>query len=110
MDKNEAQSVLTRYLDQWRKRSYQELVTLPRGNQGCDEVIGPSGTTYQIEVEVICYDNCVHVMAGIDDGHLLSALCPLCEDFIVAPDGSLVGEDQPNQAASADAAKGPPRG
>src|SRR5437660_9654093 len=101
MDKKEARTVLTHYLDGWRKRSYQDLVTLPLGNQGCDEVIGPSGTAYQIEVDVRWDDQPggrVRVVGCIDDGHLLAAFRPLAEGFIMAPDGGFVGEDGPNNS------------
>jgi hypothetical protein len=107
MDKNEARSVLGQHMERWRQRSYQELVAL-LGHQGCDDVIGPSGTAYQIEVDV-CWDGeaggCVRVMAGIDDGHLLSAFRPLTDDFIMAPDGSFVGEHGPNRRLQATAAE-----
>jgi hypothetical protein len=90
MDKREAQSVLTQHLEGWRKRSYQELVAL-LGNQGCDEVIGPSGAAYQIEIEVV-WDGKSHspvrVVGSIDDGRLTTAFCPLTDSFIVAPEGS----------------------
>jgi hypothetical protein len=33
----------------------------------------------------------VHVLGAIDDGGL-RAFVPLCDDFIMAPDGSFVGE------------------
>jgi hypothetical protein len=111
MDKTEARAVLTRYFADWRKRSYQELIT-SLGNQGCDVVIGPSGTEYQIEVDVMWDGKAgsdVLVLGSIDDGHFLAALSPLSDSFIKAPDGSFVGEDPPNGAAPADAAKKPPR-
>jgi hypothetical protein len=103
MDKNEARSVLARHIEGWRRRSYQELVTL-LGHQRCEVVLGPSGAEYQIEVDVMWDDKaggCVRVLGCIDDGHLLAALRPLMEDFIMAPDGRLVGEQPPNQPAAA---------
>ena len=112
MDKIEARSVLSRQLEAWRKRSYRELIT-SLGNQGCDVVIGPSGTEYQIEVDVVWDGNAggdVRVIGSIDDGHLLAAFCPLSDSFIISADGSFVGEDAPNKAGPADVAKGSPRG
>jgi hypothetical protein len=60
------------------------------------EAPGPSGAEYQIEVDVM-WDSPkervkVRVFGGIDDGRFWTALSPLCESFIVAPDGSFIGE------------------
>jgi hypothetical protein len=89
MNKPEAQSLLTRHLARWRQCSHRELVEL-LGNQGCDEVIGPSGAAYQIEVDVL-WDSkpqgLVRVVGSIDHGGL-SAFCPITDSFIVVPEGT----------------------
>jgi hypothetical protein len=91
MDKNEARAILATHLDSFRARRYDELVALI-GDVQVAEVVGRSGTEYQIEVEVR-WDSPrektdVRVLGAIDDGHLPGAIIPLCESFIVSPDGS----------------------
>jgi hypothetical protein len=53
------------------------------------EVRGPSGTAYQVEVEVV-WDSPrertdVRVVGAIDDGRLPASLAPTTHDFIVVP-------------------------
>jgi len=59
------------------------------GDVHVTEVVGPSGTEYQIELEVI-WDSPrektdIHVIAAIDDGRLPGAMAPVSESFIVTP-------------------------
>ncbi len=94
MDKQEAKTLLSDKLAEYRSLSYAELVA-KLGDIDCLDVVGPSGTDYQIEVQFMWdgkADGDVRVMGGIDDGGLLSAFMPLCEDFIVTPNGEFVGE------------------
>ena len=61
------------------------------GNQGCDEVRGPSGVEYQIEVDILWDDEpgrALRVAGSIDDGGW-RAFSPLCDDFLLEPDGTL---------------------
>ena len=93
MDKDEAREILSRHLAGYRSRTHADLVSL-LGQVDVAEIAGPSGAKYQIEVEVFWDDKTqrnLRVMAGIDDGGWRS-LAPLCESFIVAPDGSFIGE------------------
>ena len=66
------------------------------GNYSIVEVRGPSGTEYQIEINVMWDSHGdridIRVMGAIDDGRLPGALLPLCDSFILAPNGSSVGE------------------
>ena len=58
------------------------------------EVTAESGTTYQLESQVIWDGKTggdIRVLVAVDDGGL-SAYSPLTDDFILAPDGSFVGE------------------
>lgn len=58
------------------------------------EVTGKSGTSYQGEVQVFWDgepDGAIRVIASVDDGGW-RAFVPLSEDFILAPDGTFVGE------------------
>ena len=93
MDKVEALSVLQRQLERYRGLGYAELLRL------LDEVVslevtGPSGTTYQVEIEAV-WDGAtggdLRVIGMIDDGGW-RAFVPVTSDFIIAPDGSFIGE------------------
>jgi hypothetical protein len=58
------------------------------------EVVAASGAVYQIETQVFWDgkpERDIRVMVSVDDGGI-SAFKPLTDDFIVAPDGSFVGE------------------
>ena len=58
------------------------------------EVVGPSGTVYQLEVTAFWDDKKarnLRVIVTIDDGGW-RAFVPLTTDFIMGPDGSFVGE------------------
>ena len=95
MDKTEARTILAEQLSSYRVLAYAELVKLVGTNSVIVE-LGPSGTEYQIEIEVM-WDSLrdrvnVLVMGAIDDGRLPGAISPLTDSFIMAPDGKLVGE------------------
>jgi hypothetical protein len=93
MDNREASLLLTAALARYRGLTYSDL--RPRiGEVICDEVAGASGTKYQIEINFDWDDRPsgdIRVMGGIDDGGW-SAFLPLCDSFIMAPDGRFVGE------------------
>ena len=88
MDREEALSLLDAHLDQYRKLSYAELSTKV-GYEEFPEVVGPSGTEYQIEIQ-IRWDHKpgddVRVMGTIDDGTFRGGFKPVCSDLIVKPD------------------------
>lgn len=93
MDKAEAGEILAGVIADLRTRDYADLRNMlddPR----CERTAGESGTEYQVEVQV-CWDGKANgdlrVLASIDDGGL-SAFNPLSDDFIIASDGSFVGE------------------
>lgn len=93
MDKAEARAVLERQLEIYRKLPFAELLAL-LDDAVCFDVVGPGGTTYQIEIEAVWDDETrVHlrVFGTVDDGGW-RALSPLTSDFIVCPDGSFIGE------------------
>ena len=52
----------------------------------------PSGTENQMEIEAM-WDGKrggdIRVLVSIDDGDLASSLLPLCDSFIVSPDGTI---------------------
>jgi len=96
----EARDLLTRETEQLRQRSYQELLSL-RDEVSAYEVVGSSGTAYTVEVRAVWDDKAkghLQVMADIDDGVTKRVLgifhiaVPIVDGFIIAPDGSFVGE------------------
>ncbi len=93
MDSQEARTIVAKELRRYRARSYQELQRLLKEHDHL-EVRGPSGVSYQLEVEAVWDDRPgrnLRVFGHIDDGGL-RAVAPLTEDFIMAPDGSFIGE------------------
>ena len=91
MDKIEARAVLAQHLARYRARAYSDLVKL-LGTNSVAEVRGPSGAEYQIEIDWDSDKVNLRVMGAIDDGRLPGALLPICDSFILAPDGRFVGE------------------
>jgi hypothetical protein len=93
MNEIEAKSILAEELSRYRKRPYSELLSLVDRSETFERA-SPSGMTYQIEMQVFFDDKSkrnLRVMGAIDDGGW-RAWKPTCDDFIVAPDGSFVGE------------------
>jgi hypothetical protein len=93
MNKPEARMLLNQHMEHFRRLSYAELVAF-LGEPQVDELIGPSGTHYIVEVEVFWdsqVDGEIRVLGAIDDGGW-RAFMPLSTDFVVAPDGRFVGE------------------
>jgi hypothetical protein len=87
--------ILAEHLARYRSRSYAELAAWARQSRtDTAEAAGPSGTRYQIEVQVFWDDKPegdVRVGASIDDGGI-RAFLPLTDSFILSPQGQFVGE------------------
>jgi hypothetical protein len=85
------------HIDEWlkefRQRSYRDLVLLI-GHPQTRVVAGQDGKKYQLEADVI-WDGKkgedIRVIVMGDDGGW-RAFKPLAHDFVMAPDGSFVGE------------------
>ena len=95
MNREEAGKILSAHLESFRLRSYTDLKSL-MGDVQVAEVVGPSGAEYQIEIDVM-WDSPrektnIRVSGMIDDGRFLTGLRPVNASFIVAPDGTFVGE------------------
>lgn len=93
MDHAEALALLREHLKTMRARSYADLTAL-RGEPQVAELRGASGVTYCIEVLVEWDrdpDGPLRVIGSVDDGGW-RAFKPLCDDFILAPDGRFIGE------------------
>ena len=109
MDKAEARRVLADELGRLRGLSYAELrgriPARPRHVLGIVQVVeepqeetrevtAESGTIYQLASQVIWDGKAggdIRVLVAVDDGGW-SAYKPLTDSFILAPDGSFVGE------------------
>jgi hypothetical protein len=93
MNRVEAFRLLQAQLRTWRERSWSPLRDEVSQSHRF-EVTAESGTWYQGEVQVFWDDKpdgAIRVMASIDDGGW-RAFVPLTDDFILAPDGTFVGE------------------
>jgi hypothetical protein len=96
MDKEEARIILDRQIMAYREKTFQQLAALV-GSAEIYTMTGSSGVEYQIEVQAF-WDRPkkpgenLRVILSIDDGGFLSSLKPMSSDFIMAPDGSFIGE------------------
>jgi hypothetical protein len=94
VNREEALVILKEQIARLRELQYNELLEF-LDNAISIEVVGSSGTHYQIEMEAI-WDrepkSDLRVVVSIDDGSLLRSTFPLVDDFIVLPDGTFVGE------------------
>jgi hypothetical protein len=94
VDKGEARNLAEVVLASLRSESYDALVGRYLDNPERRELSGASGATYQVQIEGFWDRGTpggLRVMVGIDDGGW-RAFSPLCIDFIMASDGTFVGE------------------
>jgi hypothetical protein len=96
MDEVEARALQGMKIEELRKLSYADLVerVLEAGPR-TEWVNGESGQDYQLEIQGF-WDSGrrkkhLRVRVAVDDGGE-SAYSPLVQDFIIAPDGSFIGE------------------
>ena len=92
-----ARSIVSTQLAAYRAKSFQELSLLVGDDDHpAGEVQGDDGLTYWLEIEVFC-DNpdssgqVLRVRASICGGGV-DYQAPLCDDFLIAADGTFVGE------------------
>lgn len=93
MNRAEAREILAKELESFRSMDYERLREL-EGEGRVLERVGESGSTYQIEIDVLWDDplgasSNLRVIGSIDDGGFLASLLPLTSDFIMAPDGKI---------------------
>jgi hypothetical protein len=95
VDEAEAQHILDEQIGKYRAMPYAELRRLVKDEEHLD-VTGPSGVEYQVETQGFWDEGReggnLRVMISIDDGRGLRQFVPKTQSFIVAPDGSFVGE------------------
>jgi hypothetical protein len=91
MSRQEARDILARRVAQLRQESYESLKATWLGRPDGEQVSGDSGKEYTVEVEAFWDD-------PRDPGNLRvvvsvgSSIMPPTDGFIVAPDGTFVGE------------------
>ncbi len=89
MNREEALGLLNVKLNDYRRMTHAELAAKV-GEEDISEVVGPSGTAYQIEI-LVTWDHKpngdVRVLGSIDDGTLRGAFKPVCGDFLVSGEG-----------------------
>lgn len=88
MDREEAQTLLNARLDEYRQLTYDQLAARV-GDEEFPEISGPSGTQYQLEIQIVWDDKpggTVRVLGSIDDGGW-RAFLPLCDSLLMTPDG-----------------------
>lgn len=93
MNKAEAYKILLEHLQTYRNQQYSDLAERIK-TQETSSVIGPTGVKYQLEFQFFWDtqpNGNLRVIGSIDDSGW-SAFHPLSDDFIMAPDGSFVGE------------------
>lgn len=87
MDREEALTLLSTKLDEYRRLGYDGLAARV-GEEEFPEVVGASGTQYQMEIQIV-WDNKpggdVRVLGSIDDGGW-RAFLPLCDSLLVTPE------------------------
>ena len=95
MDEVEAKEILAQHIERCRGMSHADLQRFIKDEEHL-EVKGESGVMYQVEVQTLWDDRQqggnLRVMVSIDDGRGWRAIKPLTNGFIIAPDGSFVGE------------------
>lgn len=95
MDNREATALLTAKLARWRGRTYGELRARIDDAPTTTELRSASGAVSSIQVQVFwdaAPGAALRVLGAIDDGGL-RAFVPLTDGFLLAPDGTFVGED-----------------
>lgn len=93
MDKDDVISILANHFVRYRSMSYAELRNLI-GGVNSYEISAPAGNSYQVEFQVFWDDKPngdLRIIGAIDDGGW-RAFMPLCQDFIMAPDGSILAD------------------
>ena len=95
MNNQEAKHLLDYHLQPLRKLSYAELKRwIQERTVKTATLVGSSKVQYQVEVKAFWDgkpNGAIRVRGAIDDGGWRAYL-PITDDFIMAPDGSFVGE------------------
>jgi hypothetical protein len=94
VDIEEARGILDEVVAELRREPYATLVARYLHESDDYTIVAESGVRYQVEVQAVWdghQPGNLRVIIAIDDGGW-RALSPLSTDFIVASDGSFLGE------------------
>ena len=94
MKKTAYQSLLLPIVADYRQRPYDFWLTHLDGEPITIQITADDGTRCQVEISVFCDDKPdedIRVMFAIDDGGW-RAFAPVTDSFIIAHDGTFVGE------------------
>jgi hypothetical protein len=96
MDKAEARDIARRRAVVLRSEPYAVLVANYLNQSTREEMVGIAGVRYDVEVQAL-WDNLrkpgnLRVFVNVDAGEGRGPRTLITEDFIVAPDGTFVGE------------------
>jgi len=95
VDEAEAKGLAAQHIERLRAMPHSELQRFVKDEEHL-EVKGESGAEYQLEVQALWDEGKpggnLRVMVSIDDGSGWRAIKPMTSDFIIAPDGTFVGE------------------
>jgi hypothetical protein len=93
MNREIARVLIDQKLNELRRFSYRELLTLIDRSSN-SSLKGKDDVEYQLEVQAFWdtkKDGNIRVMVTVDDGGG-RAIAPLSGDFIITPEGSFIGE------------------
>ncbi len=88
MDRQEAGRIADAIIDELRTVPYPALVERLIGEVETREMTGPSGVTYQVEIQALWDaepNGAVRVIVGVDDGTFRGAFRPVDRDLLVEP-------------------------
>lgn len=92
MDKIEALKLLTEQMQTFKNKSYADLVNMI-GDVWAEQIKGEAPYDYTIEIQVF-WDSRpngdLRIIGSIDDGGFRSSFSPLCDGFIVTPEGKII--------------------
>lgn len=94
MNKTEYLDLLAPIISDYRRRDYAFWLPYLSGEPIVSEIVAPDGTECCIEINAFWDDKPdgdIRVVFSIDDGKW-RAFVPVTDSFIIAPDGSFVGE------------------
>ncbi len=95
MNKDQLRRLLAAEMKALKSLSYEELFTKLEKVE--TKEFGEKEDFHQIEIQVFFDDPSekknLRVLVAIDDGSLRKAIFPLSNDFIMTPQGKLLGED-----------------
>ncbi|MEM9657383.1 MAG: hypothetical protein AAF961_03395 [Planctomycetota bacterium] len=104
MNTSEAYELLSLALRRYRNAPYRSLVKRIAKGVDARKIRGPSGVEYAIEIQVYwdrLPEGDLMVLGAVDDGRLAGSRKPLCDDFIMSPDGLIRSSGEDDCAAKA---------